>query len=96
MADLVIHDEDLQLLQGVLSLALKELEPLQRAMNNLEHSAAGAPALVMALEEFVAARGGDVSRLGGGITELASGADRVRQRMTAADVLLAGEVQAEP
>lgn len=96
MADLVIHDEDLQLLQGVLALALKELEPLRRAMSNLEHSAVGVPALVMALEEFVAARGGDVSCLGGGITELADGADRVRQGMTAADVLLAGEAQTGP
>jgi hypothetical protein len=96
VADLVIRDEDLQLLQGVLSLVAKELEPLQRVMTNLDHSAAGVLALIEALEEFAAARSGEVRRLGTGIAELAIGADIVRARMTAADARLGGEAKDQP
>ncbi len=93
MADLVISDADLQFLKRSLRLALSDLEPLIRAIRNVDHSCVGVPAAMDALKAFSEARCRGVEVLGEGLAGLAQSTDSVREGMTAADLLLSEEAQ---
>ncbi|MFI9104000.1 hypothetical protein ACIGXA_26130 [Streptomyces fildesensis] len=85
MADLVVSETDLQGLNAVLMLALKDLEALQQSLRRMDVNVVGAVPLLQEETTFTITRDQDLTGVGGGVAERLDQIERVTVTMKTTD-----------